>query len=194
MRSALKPTMSTSGRARWTAPQQPCELDLARVLTSAGKYDEAVGQCLKLPVEGLVRSECLGRARLGQGRISEALQVLTSAVDRGVPADHPMRGYLGYAYGRAGRRDEAERLATAVSTNPFQQALTFAGLGNRGAHFGNSRTYGRIGPCAARPGPYLSGICSRSWRSAGESSSQEGRSTRVAAFGFTNHDKRKLRV
>ena len=58
---------------------------LARVLTSAGRYDEAAGECLKLPENGLGRTVCLGRARLGQGRISEAIQLLTSAVDRGVP-------------------------------------------------------------------------------------------------------------
>jgi tetratricopeptide (TPR) repeat protein len=74
---------------------------LANVLISAGRYDEAAGQCLKLSENGLGRSECLGRARLGQGRISDAVQLLTSAVDRGVPAGHPIRGYLGYAFGRA---------------------------------------------------------------------------------------------
>jgi hypothetical protein len=39
--------------------------------------------------------------------------------------------YLGYAYGRAGRRDEAERFAAAAAPNAFTQALTFAGLGDK---------------------------------------------------------------
>ncbi len=39
--------------------------------------------------------------------------------------------YLGYAYGKAGRREEAEKLAIAVSPNPFSQALIFAGLGDK---------------------------------------------------------------
>ena len=39
--------------------------------------------------------------------------------------------YLGNAYARAGRREEAEKLAAAVSSNPFQQALIFAGLGDK---------------------------------------------------------------
>ena len=148
---------------------------------------------LELPENGLDRSECLGRARLGQGRISEAVQLLTSAVDRGVPAGHPIRGYLGYAYGRAGRREEAEKLAAAVSANPFQQALTFAGLGDKDRTLEALERMAPLGPVRLA-GPYLSGICSRSRRSTGESSSQEGRITRVAAFGFTNHDKRSLRV
>jgi hypothetical protein len=48
-----------------------------------------------------------------------------------LPLDNPIQGYLGYAYGRAGRREEAEKLAIAFSTYPFQQALTFAGLGDK---------------------------------------------------------------
>jgi hypothetical protein len=32
--------------------------------------------------------------------------------------------------GRAGRHDEAEKYAASVAWNPFQQALTFAGLGD----------------------------------------------------------------
>ena len=46
-----------------------------------------------------------------------------------------IRGYLGYAYGRAGRREEAEKLATTVATNPFQEALIFAGLGDKDRTF-----------------------------------------------------------
>jgi len=104
---------------------------LALVLTSARRFDEAAGHCTKLPAADIRRSTCLGRVRLGQGRISEALQVLSTAVQRGIPRDTPIEGYLGYAYGRAGRREDAEKLASAVSTNPFQQALTFAGLGDK---------------------------------------------------------------
>ena len=40
-------------------------------------------------------------------------------------------GFLGRAYARAGRRDEAEKLAAAVSSNPFQQAVIFGGLGDK---------------------------------------------------------------
>jgi hypothetical protein len=33
--------------------------------------------------------------------------------------------------GRAGRREEAEKLATAVAPNAFSQAIIFAGLGDK---------------------------------------------------------------
>jgi serine/threonine-protein kinase len=96
---------------------------LAWVLISAGRYDEAAKQCEKLPADTPLGQEFLGRARLGQGRIEEAIQILAAA--------ERLR-YLGYAYGRAGRRDEAERLAaTVASEEGFSQALIFAGLGDK---------------------------------------------------------------
>ncbi len=89
------------------------------VLISAGKYDEAAALCTG-------RTECGGRARLGQGRIDEAIQILSTL-------DNPR--YLGYAYGRAGRRQEAEKLATAVAPNAYSQALIYAGLGDKDRTF-----------------------------------------------------------
>ena len=91
------------------------------VLISAGRYDEAVGHCQKLPADYSDKTECMGRALLGQGRTGEAIQVLATA---------PNPRYLGYAYGRAGRREEAEKLA-ATSPGALAQALIFAGLGDK---------------------------------------------------------------
>ena len=88
---------------------------LASVLLSAGRYEEAAGHCQKAAA-----TRCLGRARLGQGRIDEAIQIL--ATDK---------QYLGYAYGRAGRREEAEKFAADAAPNAFTQALTFAGMGDK---------------------------------------------------------------
>lgn len=98
---------------------------LAYVLISARRYDEAASHCEKLPSDFLSRPECLGRARLGQGRIQEALEALAPLRHRG------NRGYLGYAYARAGRHDEAEKLVSEIAPNPFNEALVFAGLGDR---------------------------------------------------------------
>ncbi len=95
---------------------------LAYVLLSAGRYDEAATHCAKASD----RIECLGRVRLGQGRIEEAIQILAAA---------PNPRYFGHALGRAGRREEAEKLAATVATNPFQQALIFAGLGDKDRTF-----------------------------------------------------------
>jgi Flp pilus assembly protein TadD len=91
----------------------------AFALVSAGKFEEAAAHCS-------TESECMGRARLGQGRFDEAIQLLSTL-------KNPR--YLGYAYGRAGRREEAEKLAAAVAPNSFSQALIFAGLGDRDRTF-----------------------------------------------------------
>jgi tetratricopeptide (TPR) repeat protein len=88
---------------------------LAVVLICAGRYDEAASHCAGNP-------ECLGRARLGQGRVNEAIDMLSTT-------KNPR--YLGYAYGRSGRREDAEKLAAAVAPNAFSQALIYAGLGDR---------------------------------------------------------------
>ena len=61
---------------------------------------------------------CLGRALLGQGKTEEAIRILSDN-----------RGYLGYAYARSGRREEAEKLAMSLS--PHQRAVIFAGLGDK---------------------------------------------------------------
>jgi len=59
---------------------------------------------------------------LWQGRIGEAIQVLAPVSNR---------GYLSYAYAKAGRREDAEKVAADIAPNPFNQALVFAGLGDR---------------------------------------------------------------
>jgi TolB-like protein len=92
------------------------------VLLSAGRYDEAAGHCEKLPADSPDKAECLGRALVGQGRIGEAIPILATA---------PNPRYLGYAYGRAGRREEAEKIASASPDGRLLQALIFAGLGDK---------------------------------------------------------------
>ncbi len=101
---------------------------LANALIAGGRYDEAAEQCMKLPADFPSRSIWLARARLGQGRIQEAIQILVDRIEQG--ANGPdIKGFLGYAYGRAGRRDEAEKLA--ADQRPYAQALTFAALGDK---------------------------------------------------------------
>ena len=101
---------------------------LANALIVAGRYDEAAAYSVSLPADFPNKNVWLGRARLGQGRIQEAVQILESAFSGTSDAD--MWGFLGYAYGRAGRRHDAEQLAAKASL-PFTQALTFAGLGDK---------------------------------------------------------------
>jgi TolB-like protein/Tfp pilus assembly protein PilF len=103
-------------------------LYVAEILISLGRYDEAAETCLKVDEESGLRVQRLARSRLGQGRIDEAIQILADEPD--LAKDHQSRGFLGLAYARSGRRDEAERMA-AVSDYPNEQALIFAGLGDR---------------------------------------------------------------
>jgi TolB-like protein/Flp pilus assembly protein TadD len=109
---------------------------LAVVLISAGRYDEAASNCGILPADYPAKGDCLGRARTGQGRVGEAIQILETALNNGVGQGSPVRGDLGYAYARAGRTQEAEKLAAATpSINPFNQAVIFAGLGDKDRTF-----------------------------------------------------------
>jgi TolB-like protein len=87
------------------------------VLLAVGRYKEAAGHCQR----SSDIAECQGRVLLAEGRIDEAIQSLVLA---------PNTRYLGYAYGRAGRREEVEKLA-AISRGVLQQVLIYAGLGDR---------------------------------------------------------------
>jgi hypothetical protein len=109
-------------RAAWKAAPHTAEaqLNLAWVLTSAERYDEAAGYCYKVASDHPKRKACLARAWLGLGRFSDVIELLAGQTS----------GYLGYAYARTGRRDEAEKVAAATRSR-FHQALVFAGLGDK---------------------------------------------------------------
>ncbi len=100
---------------------------LASVLITFGRYDEAMEYCRRLPDSHQLRVQCLGRVALGQGRLDEAIEVF--ARDADLAEDPQARGFLGYAYARAGRRQEAEAMVMR-STYANEQALIFAGLGD----------------------------------------------------------------
>ena len=113
--------------------------ELAYVLLSAHLYDEAAAECEKLPEDCRcwpapsepMRYDCLGRARVGQGRLREGIEIMAAGVAKGVSRGAPIRGYLGYAYGRIGRRDEAEKIVESDWRNPYHQAIALAGLGEK---------------------------------------------------------------
>jgi tetratricopeptide (TPR) repeat protein len=97
----------------------------AYILIAAHRFDEAAAHCAKVLPSEKVLGQCVGRIMLGQGRIQEAIRFFTANPD---PADPG--AFLGHALGRAGRLEEAEKLA-AGTTNPWTQALIFAGLGDK---------------------------------------------------------------
>jgi TolB-like protein/Flp pilus assembly protein TadD len=102
---------------------------LANALIAAGRYDEAAEQCMKIPEDFRGGSIWLARARLGQGRTQGAITILLGLIEQGAKTAE-IKGFLGYAYARAGHGDEAEKLA-AADERPYAQALTFAGLGDK---------------------------------------------------------------
>jgi tetratricopeptide (TPR) repeat protein len=102
------------------------------VLIRTGRYNEALDHWQNLPADYYHRSGYLARIRIGQGRIDEAIQLLASAGNDGDP--DATRSELGYAYARAGRHEEAEKLAAGLP-DPIERALIFAGLGDKDRTF-----------------------------------------------------------
>jgi TolB-like protein/Flp pilus assembly protein TadD len=97
----------------------------AYLLIAAHRFDEAAPHCAKVAPSEKALGQCVGRIMLRQGRIEEAVRFFTANPD---PADPG--GFLGHALGRAGRHEEAEKLASGTKA-PFIQALIFAGLGDK---------------------------------------------------------------
>jgi tetratricopeptide (TPR) repeat protein len=99
-------------------------------LLAAGLYNKAARECEQASADDEIKNECLGRARTQQGKLTDAISLLSHS-----PTNN--WGYLAYAYGKAGRRAEAEKLMSDAPTlyqdrrGPFQYALAFAGLGDK---------------------------------------------------------------
>ena len=120
---------------------------LANALMAAGRFDEAAAYCLSLPAdypgqERVVRTSA-PRSREDSGSHSDLRRRIRSA-----PLRRPsIRGFLGYAYGRAGRRDEAERLA-AEDAEPYSQALALLEWATRNVRFKHWSGW-PSGPCVS---------------------------------------------
>ncbi len=101
------------------------------VLISASRYDEAEAY-LEQSRDNAESSDnssiSWARVRLGQARVAEAIQLLENQPERSI--NSVIRGWLGIAYARSGRREEAEKMA-AISQYADEQALIFAGLGDK---------------------------------------------------------------
>ena len=151
---------------------------LAYVLISAHRFDEAAAHCAKVPPSEKVLGQCVGRIMLGQGRIEEAIRFFTANPDPTDPG-----GFLGHALGRAGRRDDAEKLA-AGTTRPVHSGSDLCGSRRQGAHAPSARSHDGVGPRSGRQNPHFSGTRSDSRRSARESYSKEGRFNGIAPQGY----------
>ena len=137
---------------------------LAAMLMIAGRYDEAAAHCGS-------DAECLGRARLGQGRIDEAIQILSTfnkTAARETPGIHRWQDGSGSSSlsrlrvwaGRParGRRKTCNRCcAKCVLTG-----ADLCRLGRQRSHFASPGSRGWTRCCTDRPGPQLSGVRSPS--------------------------------
>ena len=95
---------------------------LANVLIVLGRYDDAVAYTMKMPPDSSLTDTWLGRAWFFQGRTPDAIEIL-----RRKPSPS---AYLGFVYGRSGRRAEAEEVAAHLE-KPDDQAIAFAGMGEK---------------------------------------------------------------
>jgi serine/threonine protein kinase len=100
------------------------------VLISAGRYDEVLDNCRRFlatdPNDAFLDELGCGRAVLQKGRLDEAIAIFKKS-------DAP--AFLGYAYAKAGRRAEAEQVASGYPSWPWVQALVYAGLGDKDRAF-----------------------------------------------------------
>ena len=99
---------------------------LALVLISTGRYDEASEHCFKMSREDSFRSRCLARVLVAKGDTDGAIRILRDHLN----PDPESLGVLGYLQARSGHREQADRLLAAAS-QPNEQALIFAGLGDK---------------------------------------------------------------
>jgi serine/threonine-protein kinase len=116
-------------RAEIDDPLAPdVQIAFAWSLMEAGRYEEAETHCAKLPADFHLRAQCLGRSRLGQGRVADGIVTLRAAAE--THFNPQTLGFLGYALARAGQREEAQRMV-ADPQGPNEEALIYAGLGDK---------------------------------------------------------------
>ena len=117
---------------------------LGDALADIGRDDEAALVCNKLPPDYPLRNQCTPRLMVRQGKAAEVIQTYGALPDD--PPAPATRAALGCAYARAGRRDEAERVAASFpSGNPYKAAL-FACLGDKDRAFDILEREAGIGP------------------------------------------------
>jgi TolB-like protein/Flp pilus assembly protein TadD len=121
---------------------------LALVLISTGRYDEASEHCVKMSGEDSFRGRCLARVLFAKADTDGALRILRDHLN----PDPESWGVLGYMQARLGHREQADRLLAAAS-QPNEQALIFAGLGDKDRALQALAQMAALGP--QRVGMYL---------------------------------------
>jgi TolB-like protein/predicted Zn-dependent protease len=117
--------------------RDPLSLDvwrqLAELYFTVGRYDEAIDLLQRvravdpqLPVAEVI----LARALACNGRPDEALALYDAIESQERTAAEGVPHYKAYAYVKAGRRSEAERLATENDRYPYRATIIYAALGD----------------------------------------------------------------
>ena len=110
--------------------------EIGQLYFTVGRYDEAIDLLQRVRAvdpEFPAASVVLARAFACAGRVNEALALYeefksqTPAVPR-LPEGFPH--YQAYAYVKAGRRSDAERLAAENDQYPFRATIIYAALGD----------------------------------------------------------------
>ena len=105
---------------------------LSAALRSAGRFDEAFFHCQKGSETDQLRASCWADSLQRQGKSDEAVRIL-EPIWRGHLLE-PGAQILGVAYARAGRREEAERIAEGLP-RLGSKAQIFAALGDKDRTF-----------------------------------------------------------
>src|SRR5262249_34557176 len=122
---------------------------LGDALADAGRDEEAVRSCEKLPQEDGNRGLCIFGAQVRLGRARDVVQLLESyQAKRNDFGDKKIGApgtALGCAYARLGRREDAERLAPGVSGGEGGAAI-FSCLGDKDRVFEILNRNSEVGP------------------------------------------------
>jgi serine/threonine-protein kinase len=116
---------------------------LSLALRAAGRFDEANGACQRSGENDRHKSECWAEMLLHQGKPEEAVRTMETFWN-----GHLFQmgaEELGVAYARAGRREDAERIAAGVP-RPSNKAPIFAALGDRDRTLGALEQMVQMGP------------------------------------------------
>lgn len=100
---------------------------LDSVLIIAGRDDEVLAnshRILSADPDDYHARQLSGRASVLKGKLDEGIAAFEKL---GVGSE----GFLGYAYAKAGRQADAERIAVQFPDFPWMQALVYAGLGDK---------------------------------------------------------------
>ncbi len=118
-------------------------MDMAGILLAAGKVDQAIEQnkkALELDPDSWWANQQLGLAYMQKGNTQEAVRTMEKA--RVLEVTSATLGYLGYAYGKAGRKEDAERLIEELNElskrryiSPIGSVLAYAGIEDRDRAF-----------------------------------------------------------